>query len=185
MGRFPLAWDVEALILPDQSELPTGRGSAKTPMRLKPAIVLLPLLLGTWGTTNYHMTCWFQQKPKEWYVKRTMWFRMKTLGIPLGSPDEVLEAWIRNHPDCCFVKPTELDPIKRILHGSNLQVMIFYRTISPMRENRPFATIDGHSLLAGLCWREQAAQSLRRSRQSSPTTPSAPASSNGDCGYDL
>ena len=111
-------------------------------MRLKPAIVLLPLLLGTWGATNYHMTCWFQQKPREWYVKRVMWFNKQALGIPLGSPDEVLEAWIRNHPDCCFVKPTELDPIKRALFGSDMQVMIFYRTISPTREDRPFATIE-------------------------------------------
>jgi hypothetical protein len=111
-------------------------------MRLKPAIVLLPLLLGTWGATNHQMTCWFQQKPKEWYVKRAMWFRKETLGIPLGSPDEVLEAWIRNHPDCCFVKPTELDPIKRILHGSDVQVLIFLRDLTPTRQDRPYETIE-------------------------------------------
>jgi hypothetical protein len=111
-------------------------------MRLKPAIVLLPLLLGTWGATNHQMTCWFQQKPREWYVKRAMWFRKETLGIPLGSPDEVLEAWIRNHPDCCFVKPTELDPIKRILHGSDVQVLIFLRDLTPTRQDRPYETIE-------------------------------------------
>ncbi len=111
-------------------------------MRLKPAIVLLPLLLGTWGATNYHMTCWFQQKPREWYVKRAMWFNKQQLGIPLGSPDDVLEAWIRNHPDCCFVKPTELDPINRALFGSDLQVMIFFRDLTPRRLDRPYQTIE-------------------------------------------
>lgn len=111
-------------------------------MRLKPAIVLLPLLLGTWGTTNYHMTCWFQQKPREWYVKRTMWFNKQALGIPLGSPDEVLEAWIRNHPDCCFVKPTNLNPVSRIIFGSDYRVMIFYRELKPYNPDRPYATQD-------------------------------------------
>lgn len=140
-------------------------------MRLKPAIVLLPLLLGTWGATNYHMTCWFQQKPREWYVKRAMWFRKETIGIPLGSSDEVLEDWIRSHPDCCFVKPIELDPIKRALFGSDMQVMIFYRTISPTREDRPFATIEWTLSPCG-SWLERSGNSELKSKP--PVFPADP-----------
>mgnify|MGYP000241004357 FL=1 len=118
-------------------------GQATKTSKLKISVVLLTLLLGSCMANNYLMLCNFHSsRPLKWYVVRTIWFNKQELGIPLGSSDETIAAWIKDHPDCCAAIPTERHPIKRALFGSNIEVQIAYQKASPRRESHPYQTIE-------------------------------------------
>lgn len=111
--------------------------------KLKISVVLLTLLLGSCMVNNYFMLCDFHSsRSLKWYVVRTIWFNKQELGIPLGSSDEIIAAWIKNHPDCCAAIPTERHPIKRALFGSDIEVQVGYRELSPRKESSPYRAIQ-------------------------------------------
>lgn len=118
-------------------------GQAKKTSKLKISVVLLTLLLGSCMINNYLMLCDFHSsRSLKWYVVRTISFNTRNVGLPVESSDEQIEAWIKDHPDCCAAIPTERHPIKRALFGSDIEVQVGYRELSPRKESSRYRAIQ-------------------------------------------